>query len=49
MLPGQLATRKFRNVFTGEAVEPAHTRGQTWLFVGQVLERFPVAILEAEA
>lgn len=47
VLPNRLATRKFRNVLTGEFVEPVHTHGEAWLFVGQVLQTCPVAILEA--
>ena len=45
LLPDALRHRTFRNVFTGEDVRPAEGGGQSWLFVGQVLEHLPVALL----
>jgi (1->4)-alpha-D-glucan 1-alpha-D-glucosylmutase len=56
LLPPHLADRDYRNVFTGEALSPARARGAgapntTWggpgLLLGDVLGRFPVALLSA--
>lgn len=45
VLPDSLRHRTFRNAFTGETVRATEAAGQNWLFVGQVLEQLPVAIL----
>jgi (1->4)-alpha-D-glucan 1-alpha-D-glucosylmutase len=47
-LPETLRGRTFRNVFTGEEIEPSEGGGQAWLFVGQALDRLPVALLRAD-
>jgi (1->4)-alpha-D-glucan 1-alpha-D-glucosylmutase len=48
LLPEALRGRTFRNVFTGEELRPTEGHGGTWLFVGQVLNRLPVALLRAD-
>ena len=45
LLPEALRGRTFRNVFTGEELKPTASAGQSWLFVGEVLHRLPVALL----
>jgi (1->4)-alpha-D-glucan 1-alpha-D-glucosylmutase len=46
-LPAPLRNRTFRNVFTGDEVRPTEGADQAWLFVGQIFDRLPVAILKA--
>jgi len=48
LLPEALRDRTFRNVLTGEELRPTEGHGEAWLFVGQVLNRLPVALLRAE-
>ncbi len=57
LLPSHLAGRAYHNVFTGEVVLPAHARPQdtpnrSWgapgLLLGNLLERFPVALLHSQ-
>jgi (1->4)-alpha-D-glucan 1-alpha-D-glucosylmutase len=48
ILPEALRSRPFRNVFTGEEARPTEAAGQAWLFVGEVLQRLPVALLRAQ-
>lgn len=45
LLPEQLRGRTFQNVLTREELKPTDGAGQTWLFVGEVLHRLPVALL----
>jgi (1->4)-alpha-D-glucan 1-alpha-D-glucosylmutase len=56
LLPPHLAGRDYRNVFTGEVLSPAYARpadtpntpwGAPGLFLGELLERFPVALLHS--
>jgi (1->4)-alpha-D-glucan 1-alpha-D-glucosylmutase len=52
LLPPQLAGRRYRDVFTGEVLEPGSDRASPGPLVGSVLGQFPVALLgcaEAEA
>jgi (1->4)-alpha-D-glucan 1-alpha-D-glucosylmutase len=48
-LPPELATRTFHDVLTRSELSPVTTGNGSWLFVGQVLEHLPVALLLAEA
>lgn len=48
MLPEALRGRTFQNVLTGEEVRPTEAAGQAWLFVGELLQRLPVALLRTE-
>jgi (1->4)-alpha-D-glucan 1-alpha-D-glucosylmutase len=45
LLPPRLASRCYRNLFTGETLAPASPEGARDLFLGEVLGRFPVALL----
>ena len=47
MLPESLRTRTFRDVFTGSEVRPTATPDEGWIFVGQMFDRLPVALLRA--
>ena len=47
ILPDALRHRTFRNCFTNEEVRPTEAAGQVWLFVGEVLNKLPVALLRA--
>ena len=47
-LPPDLAGRPFRNLLTGERLEPARKGTESWLFLAKVLGRCPVGILETE-
>ncbi len=47
ILPEALRSRTFRNAFTGEEARPTEAAGQAWLFVGQVFDTLPVALLRA--
>lgn len=46
LLPEPLRHRTFRNVLTGQELKPTEGAGQAWLFVGQVFETLPVALLK---
>jgi (1->4)-alpha-D-glucan 1-alpha-D-glucosylmutase len=48
LLPETLRNRTFRNVFTGAELTPTITADEGWIFVGQALERLPVAMLTSE-
>ena len=45
LLPPALGALTWRNAFTGAALKPVTTAEHSWLFVGQVFERLPVALL----
>jgi (1->4)-alpha-D-glucan 1-alpha-D-glucosylmutase len=47
MLPESMHDRTFRDVFTGSEIRPTVSSEEGWLFVGQLFERLPVAILRA--
>jgi (1->4)-alpha-D-glucan 1-alpha-D-glucosylmutase len=47
MLPQALRDRTFRNVVTGQQVAATHVGDTAWLFVGELFERLPVAMLTA--
>jgi (1->4)-alpha-D-glucan 1-alpha-D-glucosylmutase len=49
LLPQQLAARNYRNVFTGEALEPARHDGAPGLPLAAALGQFPVALLYGES
>jgi (1->4)-alpha-D-glucan 1-alpha-D-glucosylmutase len=46
-LPAALGALTYRDVFTGADVRPTTSSSGAWLFVGQVLEHLPVALLES--
>jgi len=48
VLPADLAGRAYRNVLTGERLEPTRRNGEGWLFLAKVFAVCPVGILEAE-
>ena len=45
LLPETLRNRAFRSVFTGAEVKPIETAEQSWIFLGQVFDRLPVAMI----
>jgi (1->4)-alpha-D-glucan 1-alpha-D-glucosylmutase len=45
LLPPRLASRRYRNLFTGEMLAPASPEGALDLSLGGLLGRFPVALL----
>jgi (1->4)-alpha-D-glucan 1-alpha-D-glucosylmutase len=47
MLPETLAGRTFRHVITGAEIRPVTAGSQSWIFVGQLFETVPVAMLRA--
>jgi (1->4)-alpha-D-glucan 1-alpha-D-glucosylmutase len=47
LLPETLRNRTFRNVFTGAEVTPTVTADEGWIFLGQALEKLPIAMLKA--
>jgi (1->4)-alpha-D-glucan 1-alpha-D-glucosylmutase len=47
LLPESLRHRTFTNVFTGEEIRPTTTAEHVWIFLGQALERLPVALLRS--
>jgi (1->4)-alpha-D-glucan 1-alpha-D-glucosylmutase len=47
LLPESLRHRNYENVLTGETLRPTVTSDQGWLFLGQALERLPVALLRS--
>ena len=49
LLPPALAAVTFRDAFTGAEVRPTVAADSAWIFVGQALERLPVALLVANA
>ncbi len=57
VLPPHLAGRDYHNVFTGQVLLPAYarspdtpitSRGTPGLLLGDLLERFPVALLHSQ-
>jgi hypothetical protein len=47
ILPPELGRRTFRHEITGAQIRPVTTETQAWIFVGQIFETVPVAILRA--
>ena len=47
MLPESLRGRMYRQFFTGAEIRPVMTSDSGWIFLGQVFERLPVALLRA--
>jgi (1->4)-alpha-D-glucan 1-alpha-D-glucosylmutase len=47
MLPTELADRTFRHEITGAEIRPVAAGSQAWIFVGQLFETVPVAIVSA--
>jgi (1->4)-alpha-D-glucan 1-alpha-D-glucosylmutase len=47
MLPAALRERTFRNVVTGQQLAATQVGDTAWLFVGELFERLPVAMLTA--
>jgi (1->4)-alpha-D-glucan 1-alpha-D-glucosylmutase len=45
LVPEELGGRTFRDEFTGAEIRPTIASGQAWIFLGQVFEHVPVAIL----
>jgi len=45
LLPPELGSRRYRNVLTGQCIEPTRTASQSWIFVGEALRDLPVALL----
>jgi (1->4)-alpha-D-glucan 1-alpha-D-glucosylmutase len=46
ILPGEISGKRFRNIFTGEAVEKVNQHGKSLLPLSEVFANFPVAMLE---
>jgi (1->4)-alpha-D-glucan 1-alpha-D-glucosylmutase len=47
LLPSELATLTFTDVFTGATHRPVTSGSGSWLFVGQILDVLPVALLHS--
>jgi (1->4)-alpha-D-glucan 1-alpha-D-glucosylmutase len=47
LLPAALRHRTFRDVFTGANIPPAVATDAGWIFLGQVFDTLPVALLRA--
>jgi (1->4)-alpha-D-glucan 1-alpha-D-glucosylmutase len=47
LLPQSLEQRTFRDVITGAEVRPVSAGTDSWIFVGQLFERVPVAVLKS--
>jgi maltooligosyltrehalose synthase len=47
MLPPSMHELVFRNVITGEEVRATRANDHAWLFVGELFEHLPVAMLTA--
>jgi (1->4)-alpha-D-glucan 1-alpha-D-glucosylmutase len=45
ILPPDLASRRYRTLFTGDSVEPTRTAAHSWIFAGDALRVLPVSIL----
>jgi (1->4)-alpha-D-glucan 1-alpha-D-glucosylmutase len=45
LVPPSLAGRRYRNVLTGECIDPARTASQAWIFAGDAFRVLPVALL----
>jgi (1->4)-alpha-D-glucan 1-alpha-D-glucosylmutase len=48
LLPPELASRRYRNIFTGEVLAPGSHEGLADSLLGKALGRFPVALLWSE-
>lgn len=46
VLPGEREGERYRNVFTGEILEPEWRKGRGGLYLADLLSSFPVALLE---
>jgi (1->4)-alpha-D-glucan 1-alpha-D-glucosylmutase len=49
LLPASLASRTFREVFTGSTMTPERGTDGPWIFAGQALRTLPVAVLVTES
>jgi hypothetical protein len=47
LLPDALGDRVFRHAITGAEIRPVSSGSQHWVFVGQLFETVPVAILRS--
>ena len=47
MLPPALRHRTFRDVMTGAEIHPTRGGENAWIFLGEVFQTLPVAILRA--
>jgi (1->4)-alpha-D-glucan 1-alpha-D-glucosylmutase len=47
MLPPELADREFRDEVTGTQFRPTRSGDAAWLFIGEVLQTLPIAMLRA--
>jgi (1->4)-alpha-D-glucan 1-alpha-D-glucosylmutase len=47
-VPQGLAAARYRNVVTGETTRLVHSRGESWILLGEVLATAPVAMLVRE-
>jgi len=47
MLPPGLRDRTFRDVITGAEIHPTRAGENAWIFLGEVFQILPVAILRA--
>jgi (1->4)-alpha-D-glucan 1-alpha-D-glucosylmutase len=47
LIPPSLAEATYRDAFTGASLRPVVAGDRAWIFVGQALERLPVALLVA--
>jgi (1->4)-alpha-D-glucan 1-alpha-D-glucosylmutase len=47
MLPPQIAERLYRDEVTGATIRPVVAGSQAWIFVGQLFETLPVAMMRA--
>ena len=45
LLPPELGSRRYRNVLTGQWIEPTRTATQSWIFLGEALRVLPVGVL----
>ena len=45
LLPTALASRTYRDVFTGAEIRPVRSESSAWIFIGQALQTLPVALL----
>jgi (1->4)-alpha-D-glucan 1-alpha-D-glucosylmutase len=45
LLPSELLSRRYRNVLTGQCIEPTRTATQGWIFVGEALRDLPIGLL----
>ena len=45
LLPPELESRRYRNILTGQLIEPTRSATQSWIFVGEALRVLPVGVL----